>query len=199
MKDKTAYTAYIGLGSNLGDKRANLEKALELLDNTPGVQLKRVASYYRTAPQGGPVQAWYFNTVAEVVSSLEPQQLLTALFKIEEGLGRVRTVRWGPRTIDLDLLLYGRSEICSAALTLPHPRMLERAFVMAPLAELAPGLVLQGKTAVKLAEELASVQSIEKLSVNDKGTGLLSTHPMQNNLALDGVTDTTDTKKKSAP
>ncbi|MDD4239344.1 MAG: 2-amino-4-hydroxy-6-hydroxymethyldihydropteridine diphosphokinase [Desulfotomaculaceae bacterium] len=163
LEDKTEHTAYIGLGSNLGDKRANLEKALELLGATTGVQLKRVASYHRTAPLGGPVQDWYLNTVAEVITGLEPHRLLAALLKIEEGLGRVRTVRWGPRTVDLDLLLYDRREICSAALTLPHPRMTERAFVMAPLAELAPGLILYGKTAVELAGELARVQLIEKL------------------------------------
>jgi len=162
-EDQTEHTAYIGLGSNMGDKRANLEKALELLGSIPGLQLKRVASYYRTAPLGGPVQDWYLNTVAEVVTVLEPHRLLAALLKTEEELGRVRTIRWGPRTIDLDLLLYGRREICDAALTLPHPRMTGRAFVMAPLAELAPGLILQGKTAVELAGELARSQSIEKL------------------------------------
>ncbi|MDD4239361.1 MAG: 2-amino-4-hydroxy-6-hydroxymethyldihydropteridine diphosphokinase [Desulfotomaculaceae bacterium] len=162
LEDKTEHTAYIGLGSNLGDKRANLGKALELLAATTGIQLKRVASYYRTAPLGGPVQDWYLNTVAEVITTLKPLPLLAALLIIEEGLGRVRTVHWGPRTVDLDLLLYDRTESHSTVLTLPHPRMTERAFVMAPLAELAPGLLLQGKTAVELAGELARVQSIEK-------------------------------------
>lgn len=163
MEELPVNTAYIGLGSNLGDKRSNLEKALELLDSTPGVKLNRVASYYRTAPIGGPVQDWYLNTVAEVITSLEPHQLLSSLLKIENSLGRVRTIRWGPRTADLDLLLYGSREINDAVLTLPHPRMLERAFTMAPLAELAPELILQGKTALKLAGELKIVQSIEKL------------------------------------
>jgi len=161
--DNTIHTAYIGLGSNLGVKKANLEKALEILGVTPGVKLKRVAAYYRTAPLGGPVQDWYLNTVAEVVTNLDPHQLLAALLMIEEVLGRVRIVRWGPRTVDLDLLLYDCEEIHSAVLTLPHPRMTERAFVMAPLAELAPGLILQGKTTVELAGELTRVQSIEKL------------------------------------
>jgi 2-amino-4-hydroxy-6-hydroxymethyldihydropteridine diphosphokinase len=163
LEDNKAHTAYIGLGSNLGNKRANLEKALELLGGTAGVKLKRVAAYYRTAPLGGPAQDWYLNTVAEVVTNLEPHQLLASLLMIEEGLGRVRIVRWGPRTVDLDLLLYDRTELRSAVLTLPHPRMTERAFVMAPLAELAPGLILQGKTTVELAAELAKVQAIEKL------------------------------------
>jgi 2-amino-4-hydroxy-6-hydroxymethyldihydropteridine diphosphokinase len=161
-EDIPANTAYIGMGGNLGDKRSNLEKALELLGSTPGIKLNKVASYYRTAPLGGPVQDWYLNTVAEVITSLEPHQLLSALFKIEDELGRVRTIRWGPRTVDLDLLLYGCQEINDAALTLPHPRMTGRAFVMVPLAELAPELTLQGKKAVELAEELRKVQSIER-------------------------------------
>lgn len=158
-----ADTAYVGLGSNLGDKRANLEKALELLSGTPGVKLNRIASYYRTAPVGGPVQDWYLNTVAELITGLEPRRLLSALLEIENKLGRVRTIRWGPRTVDLDLLLYGCRESQDADLTLPHPRMIERAFVMAPLAELAPEFMLKGKTAVELATELKKTQSIEKL------------------------------------
>lgn len=163
--EDTEHTAYIGLGSNLGDKKANLTKALELLGAAPGVQLKKVASYYRSAPVGGPPQDWYLNTVAEVLTSLTPHRLLAVLLKIEEELGRVRTVRWGPRTVDLDLLLYGGREIHDDILTLPHPRMTGRAFVMAPLAELAPGLILQGKTAGQLARELAGTQLIEKLDM----------------------------------
>lgn len=163
LEEQTEHTAYIGLGSNLGDKKGNLEKALELLGAAPGINLQRVAAYYRTAPLGGPVQDWYLNTVAEVVTRLEPHQLLAVLLKIEEKLGRVRTIRWGPRTIDLDLLIYDRIEICDAALTLPHPRMTGRAFVMAPLAELVPELSLQGKTVLEMAGELARGQSIEKL------------------------------------
>lgn len=165
MLDDKTHIAYIGLGSNLGDKKANLEEALKLLGAVTGVQLKKVSSYYRTAPLGGPVQDWYLNTVAEITVSLEPHQLLTVLLEIENRLGRVRTVRWGPRTVDLDLLLYDRRVICSSALTLPHPRMTGRAFVMAPLAELSPGLVLQGKTALELAGELSRTQSIEKLDI----------------------------------
>lgn len=163
LDDQTEHTAYIGLGSNLGNKRDNLENALKLLSSTPGMNVKRVAAYYRTAPQGGPAQDWYLNTVAEVVTRLKPHHLLEILLKIEGELGRVRTIRWGPRTIDLDLLLYDRKEVCDPVLTLPHPRMTERAFVMAPLADLAPELILRGKTAAQLAGELARVQSIEKL------------------------------------
>lgn len=163
LENKSAQAAYIGLGSNLGDKKGNLEEALKLLGAAPGVQLKKVASYYRTAPLGGPVQDWYLNTVAAVSTSLEPHHLLETLLTIEKRLGRVRTVRWGPRTIDLDLLIYGSRVINSDALTLPHPRMAERAFVMAPLAELVPELVLQGKTVVELAGILRRIQSIEKL------------------------------------
>jgi 2-amino-4-hydroxy-6-hydroxymethyldihydropteridine diphosphokinase len=159
-------TAYIGLGSNIGDERSNLAKALELLQAVPGVALVKTASYYRSAPLGRTDQDWYLNTVAEVKTSLEPQQLLEALLDIEIRLGRVRTVRWGPRIIDLDLLLWDGVRISSPELILPHPRMTERAFVMVPLAELAPDLVLEGKTAAALAKKLASEQLIERESTS---------------------------------
>jgi len=155
-------TAYIGLGSNMGDERSNLERALELLQAVPGVALVKTASYYRSAPLGGPVQDWYLNTVAEVKTSLDPYKLLKTLLDIEARLGRVRTVRWGPRVIDLDLLLWDGVRISSPELILPHPRMTERAFVMVPLAELAPDLILDGKNAVALAKELAREQLIER-------------------------------------
>ncbi|MCL6635573.1 MAG: 2-amino-4-hydroxy-6-hydroxymethyldihydropteridine diphosphokinase [Peptococcaceae bacterium] len=156
-------TAYVGVGSNLGDKRANIKKALELLGASPEVWLKRTASLYRTAPVGYSEQDWFLNTVAEVETGLAPRELLSLLLGIEEKLGRVRTVRWGPRTADLDLLLFGEEEIHSPDLCVPHPRMAERAFVMVPLAELAPDLVLPGRgRAADLARVLAGEQAIEK-------------------------------------
>ncbi len=156
-------TAYIGLGSNLGDKKANLKKALELLDTAPGMRVKKVASFYRAAPVGNTRQDWFLNTVAEVETNLNPHQLLALLLSVEAGLGRVRTVRWGPRTIDLDLLIFGREEVRAPDLTVPHPRMCERAFVMAPLAEIAPGLIIPGRGKVAdLARVLAKEQPVEK-------------------------------------
>lgn len=156
--------AYIGLGSNLGEPEANLKKALELLDSFPGVQIKKVASLYRTEPLGYTGQDWFLNTVAEVETSLSPHELLSLLLDTEERLGRVRTIRWGPRTVDLDLLLFGGEEVNTPDLMIPHPRMSERAFVMVPLAELEPELIIPGwGMAVDLAEGLKKEQLINKL------------------------------------
>lgn len=137
--------AYISLGSNMGDKRANIEKALALLQKIRGIQLLRVAPLYRTAPVGYKNQDWFINTVAEIETTLSPRDLLAACLDIENRLGRVRTVRWGPRVIDLDLLLYGEKVIHEPDLTVPHPRMHERAFVMIPFADLASDLVVPGR------------------------------------------------------
>lgn len=157
-------TAYIGLGSNLGDKEANIKKALELLGAAPGVQVKKVASFYRTAPLYKPKQDFFLNTVAEIETSLDPHELLKLCKDIEKGLERVPTERWGPRTIDLDLLLYGNDKISTSDLIVPHPRMNERAFVIAPLAEIAPGLeVPGGYKANDLARLLLRDQFVEKL------------------------------------
>lgn len=156
--------AYVGLGSNLGDKEEYLRKALELLDTSPGVRVEQVASFYRTAPVGRTDQDWFLNTVAKVETILTPHEFLFLLLDLEEKLGRVRNGRWGPRTVDLDLLLYGAAEVDTPELTVPHPRMAERAFVMVPLAELDPGRVLPGQgKAAALAEKLAQVQKIEKV------------------------------------
>ena len=154
-------TAYIGLGSNLGDKAGYLNKALELLDVAPGVRVKKVASFYRTEPLGVTGQDWFLNTVAEIETDLSPEALLDLLLDVEAQLGRVRTERWGPRTLDLDLLLFGEEEIQSARLTVPPPRLAGRAFVLVPLAELAPDLVIPGHgPAAALARELAREQPV---------------------------------------
>jgi len=156
--------AYIGLGSNLGDKEANLKKALGLLDASPEMRVKKVASLYRTAPLGYTGQDWFLNTVAGVETSLSPHELLSLLLDIEERLGRVRTIRWGPRTVDLDLLLFGREEVNTPDLMIPHPRMSKRTFVMVPLAELAPKLMIPGRgIAADLAKSLKKEQVIDKL------------------------------------
>ncbi|MCL5289902.1 MAG: 2-amino-4-hydroxy-6-hydroxymethyldihydropteridine diphosphokinase [Firmicutes bacterium] len=155
--------SYIGLGSNLGNREANIKKALELLHHPPAAVVKRVAPFYRTAPVGFTGQAEFLNTVAEVDTTIQPAELLRLLLSIEVELGRERTVRWGPRTIDLDLLLYGCLQINEPDLIVPHPRLHERAFVLVPLADLAPALVLpgRGKVAV-LAVRLAEEQEIKR-------------------------------------
>lgn len=153
-----AATAYIGLGSNLGDRRAFLDQALKALRGRPGVEVTRTSSVYETAPVGGPAgQGPYLNAVAELRTELEPDALLAVLLEIESAQGRVRTERDGPRTLDLDLLLYGDMVRDDARLTLPHPRMHQRLFVLKPLAEIAPGLIhpiLQRSIADLLADLL---------------------------------------------
>ena len=156
-------TAYIGLGSNLGDKEANIKKALELLGEAPGVQVKKVASFYKTAPLYVTKQDWFLNTVAEIETSLNAHELLSLLKGMEKKLERTPTVRWGPRTIDLDLLLFGSDKIQSSDLVVPHPRLSERAFVMVPLAEIAPQLCIPGRgRAGELAHLLSTEQRVEK-------------------------------------
>jgi 3-oxoacyl-[acyl-carrier protein] reductase len=132
--------AYIALGSNLGDRAAYLHQAVEALRCQPGVAVTRLSSFHATAPVGGPPgQGPFLNAAAELRTDLAPPELLRALLDIERGLGRVRAEHHGPRTIDLDLLLYGDRVVQEAGLTIPHPRMHERVFVLGPLAEIAPG------------------------------------------------------------
>jgi 2-amino-4-hydroxy-6-hydroxymethyldihydropteridine diphosphokinase len=133
-------TAYIALGANLGEPAQTLRDALRSLDATPGVRLVKTSSLYRTAPvdSSGPD---YINAVAEVATTLTAPALLDALQAIEQKAGRARPYRNAPRTLDLDLLMYGEGRIDSPRLSVPHPRMRERAFVLVPLAEIAPALV----------------------------------------------------------
>ena len=137
---RAAVTAFVALGANLGDAAYTVRAALVALGQVPGVRLVRSSSLYRTAPvdSTGPD---YINAVAEVATTLSAPGLLAALQAIENGAGRERPYRNAPRTLDLDLLLYGLARVDSRTLTVPHPRMLERAFVLVPLAEIAPQLV----------------------------------------------------------
>ena len=131
-------SAWIGLGANLGDARAALRAAVQAMAGLPGTRLLCLSSLYRSAPvdAGGPD---YLNAVAALDTRLEPLELLHALQAIELAAGRERPYRNAPRTLDLDLLLYGEQRIASRELTVPHPRLAERAFVLLPLAELRPG------------------------------------------------------------
>jgi 2-amino-4-hydroxy-6-hydroxymethyldihydropteridine diphosphokinase len=135
--------SYIALGSNLGDRQEYLNHAVALLRVTPGIRVRKVSSYHETEPVGGPPgQTKYLNAAAKLETDLSPEDLLLHLLDIESKLGRVRGERFGPRTIDLDLLLYGEGtydvHTAELDLTVPHPRMHERAFVLEPLAEIAP-------------------------------------------------------------
>ena len=143
---------YLGLGSNVGDKAAMIDEALRRLGATPGIRVAARSRPYRTPPWGETDQPWFVNAAAVVVTTLSPHALLEAGLAVELGLGRVRELRWGPRTIDVDLLAYEGAVVRDEALTLPHPYLLERAFVLAPLAEIAPDLVVDG---VRIADALA--------------------------------------------
>lgn len=131
-------TAYIGIGSNIGDREKNLDRAIEMLRLAKHIEVTAVSSYINTAPVGYTDQPDFLNTAVEVNTTLSAQELLVLCQYIEEELKRERIIRWGPRTIDLDILLYGDLVINEKNLTIPHPRMIDREFVIKPLNEIAP-------------------------------------------------------------
>jgi 2-amino-4-hydroxy-6-hydroxymethyldihydropteridine diphosphokinase len=137
--------AFVGIGSNVGDREAHVRHALELLAAEEGIELIGVSELRETEPVGPVEQGPFVNGAAALATELSPRELLERLLKIEERLGRVRAERFGPRTIDLDLLLYGDEVVDEPGLTVPHPRLQERRFALEPLADLAPGLVVPGK------------------------------------------------------
>jgi 2-amino-4-hydroxy-6-hydroxymethyldihydropteridine diphosphokinase len=132
-------TVYLSLGSNIGDRAANLRAAVEQM-RAAGIRITRVSPLYETEPVDVAAQRWFLNLVVEAETDLFPLQLLARTQKIERALGRVRTIPKGPRTIDIDILLYGNAVIRGETLEIPHPRMADRRFVLAPLADLAPDL-----------------------------------------------------------
>ncbi len=142
--------AYVGLGGNLGDREAMLEEALECLAHEPGIELLRVSGFRDTEPVGLLDQPRFLNAAAELETNLRPHDLLDRLLAIERRLGRVRDGRrFGPRAIDLDLLLYGDEVVSQPGLEIPHPHLAERRFVLEPLADLDPTLVVPGRGTVQ--------------------------------------------------
>lgn len=141
--------AFVGLGANLGDRERTLRRAVELLAEEPGVDVAAVSELRETDPVGVVDQPRFLNGVAEIETRLTSHELLGTLLRVERELGRVRDgVRWGPRTVDLDLLVYGDEEVDEPGLHVPHPRLHERRFALEPLAELDPQLVIPGRGAV---------------------------------------------------
>jgi len=144
-----AAIAFVGLGSNLADPLVQVRQALMELESIPSTRVTARSSLYRTSPVGYLEQPDFINAVASVQSTLRPHALLSALLVIENRHGRRRAMRNAPRTLDLDLLLYGEEVLEEDGLTLPHPRLHERAFVLAPLAEIAPGAMVPGRGLVQ--------------------------------------------------
>ena len=137
-------TAFVGIGSNLGDRETNLGQAIELLSAEDGIEVVAVSEIRETDPVGPVQQGQFLNGAVKVDTSLGPRQLLDRLLSLENRLGRVRSERWGPRTIDLDLLLYGGERVDEPGLTVPHPRLHERRFALEPLLDLDPALEIPG-------------------------------------------------------
>jgi len=161
---RSARRAFLGLGSNQGDRESTLEIALELLGGTDRVRVSSRSSWHETTPVGGPPgQGDFLNGACEIMTTLHPEELLDRCQEIEAELGRVREERNGPRTVDLDLLWYEGETRDGESLTLPHPRWEERAFVLAPLSEFAPGFVLPACRET-VAERAAALRMEEVVS-----------------------------------
>ena len=153
--------AYVGIGANLGERESSIHRAIELLGSRPGISVTGISTVRETPPWGPVEQPPYLNGAVELETELGPRALLEVLLDVERSLGRIRSgERWGPRTIDLDLLVHGDAVCDEPGLTLPHPHLHERRFALEPLAELAPDLVVPGRgTASSLLEALGPEES----------------------------------------
>jgi 2-amino-4-hydroxy-6-hydroxymethyldihydropteridine diphosphokinase len=150
------HSAYLGIGGNLGDRAWHLAEAVRRLNAPPEIKIAKVSSIYESPAVGYAAQPDFLNAVVHVTTSLAPHALLARCLQIETALGRVRRERWGPRTIDIDVLQYDALVLDDPALMLPHPRMRDRSFVLTPLAEIAPELTIGGEPVPALAEKIAS-------------------------------------------
>lgn len=160
--------AYLGLGGNVGPVAETMRSALLLIDGDPNCRVVAASTVYRTPPWGPVAQDWYLNACAKIETALSAPNLLELVLATERRLGRVREMRWGPRTIDIDILLYGDEPVREKNLTIPHPRMKERAFVMVPLAELAGDRLIDGRSISDYAAEFAE-EGLEKTEINLSG------------------------------
>lgn len=157
-------TSYLGIGGNISDTKANIKDTIELLKDNENIKVTRLSSLYETEPVGFTDQDWFLNIVVEVKTSLKPLELLKYCQHIENELKRERTIRWGPRTIDVDILLYEDYSSDSEILTVPHPRMTERAFAMVPLYEINKNLIINGQ---KIKDIVSNLKGEEIKKVND--------------------------------
>jgi 2-amino-4-hydroxy-6-hydroxymethyldihydropteridine diphosphokinase len=157
--------AYLGIGSNLADPVHQCRDALREISSLKNVQVLRRSSLYRTEPVGNVSQDWFVNGVLEVRTTFTAQQLIKALQWVEQTLGRVRTEKWGPRTIDIDILLYGQEIIGTGDLVIPHPEMHKRRFVLVPMNEIAPYVIhpLYGVSMKGLLDRLGNDLAVERI------------------------------------
>ena len=160
-------TTYLSLGSNVGDRVEYLRRALAKLEKHPHMTIKAVSSFYETEPLEYPDQEWFVNAVAEIETSLDPMSLLDVLQGIENELQRQRSIRWGPRTIDLDILYYDDELVAESRLMIPHIRMHDRSFVLVPLVEIAPEVChpVLGLTSRQLLDQLKQATAVRPLTV----------------------------------
>lgn len=161
MEKGKTYTAYIALGANLSDTFGNLRSAVIMLNNGKNCIVTVISSLYKTKPVGVEDQPDFINAVVKIETLLSAQDLLKFCNDIEQKLGRKRTIRWGPRVIDIDILLYENVVIKDENLIIPHPRMMERAFVLVPLAEIAPDIILEGRITAKAAANEVDCSGVE--------------------------------------
>ena len=152
---KGPHIAYLGLGSNVGDREEYIEQAIFLLSKTPGIKMRKKSANYETEPEGNSDQPQFLNAAVEIQTMFDPYKLLSVLHETENALGRERDVEWGPRTIDLDILLYDNQIVSDDKLQIPHPLLHERLFVLKPLSEIAPNAIHPAleKTIVDIYEE----------------------------------------------
>jgi 2-amino-4-hydroxy-6-hydroxymethyldihydropteridine diphosphokinase len=163
---RESVTVYLGLGGNVGDPVTSMAVALRSLGERDDVIVDAASRLYKTPPWGKTDQDWFFNACAVLTTKLEPEALLDLCLEIERSMKRVRMERWGPRTLDIDILAYDSIEMASERLTLPHPRMHERGFVLMPLADLAPDFTISGRS-VQDWLEVTDKTGIEAVS-NDR-------------------------------
>jgi 2-amino-4-hydroxy-6-hydroxymethyldihydropteridine diphosphokinase len=156
---------YLGLGSNLGDRRRNIEDAIKLMAQRKDIKVSEVSSLYETEPVGYEDQRWFINGVLKAETTLKPRKLLEALKEIEGALGRKRDLRWGPRIVDLDILLYDDKKIKDQDFVIPHPEMHRRAFVLVPLAEIASDLThsVMGRSIAELLATLPQTKVVKRI------------------------------------
>lgn len=152
---------FLGLGSNVGDRENQLKEAIRLLDEQSGIKVVKVSSFYETEPVGYVDQPDFLNLCVEIQTELSPKAVLERGLAIEQQLHRVRKERWGPRTLDIDILLYGDQIIEEQDLTIPHPRMTERAFVLIPLQEIAPNKI-EPRTQTKIKDITVPNETVKK-------------------------------------